>query len=68
MLSHEDHLASIVEASIMEAAKQSAINTNLPSWSQVETALDGISNLAEAKAALKKISRIIYWLAKGKGE
>lgn len=46
------------------AAKQSAITTNIPSWTQVETACDNISNLAEAKAFLKKLSRVVYWLAK----
>jgi hypothetical protein len=48
--------------------RQKAIDDNLPSWSQVETALDNISNLAEAKAALKKIAKVVYWMAKNKGE
>lgn len=48
-------------------AKKEAIDENLPSWSQVETALDNISNLAEAKTALKKIARVVYWLAKNSG-
>lgn len=50
------------------AARNAAINDNLPTWAQVEAALDGISNLTEAKVALKKIARVVYWLAKGKGE
>lgn len=41
------------------------IETNLPSWAQVETYLDGINTLAEARTALKKIARVVYWLAKG---
>lgn len=36
----------------------------LPSWAQVETAVDSISSLAEAKAFLKKLSRVVYWLAR----
>ena len=44
--------------------KAQAIVDNLPSWSQVESDLDAISNLAEAKAALKKLARVVYWLAK----
>lgn len=58
----------LIEIKAMTAARQDAIETNLPSWTQVETALDGISNLAEAKTALKKIARVVYWLAKGRGE
>ena len=50
------------------AAKKKAIDDNLPSWAQVETALDNISNLAEAKAALKKIARVVYLLAKNRGD
>ena len=46
------------------AAKELAINTNLPSWAQVETACENISSLAEAKTFLKKIARVTYWLAK----
>ena len=45
-------------------AQEQAINTNLPTWSAVSNAVDSISNLAEAKAFLKKLSRVVYWLAK----
>lgn len=46
------------------ASKQSAIIANLPSWTQVETACDNISDMAEAKAFLKKLAGVVYWLAK----
>ena len=65
MPTHEEILTEIADRSY---ARYQAIETNLPSWSQVETALDNISTLAEAKAALKKIARVVYWLAKNKGE
>ena len=42
------------------------IDGALPSWSQVETACDNISSLAEAKAFLRKLSRVVYWVAKGR--
>ena len=45
-------------------ARNNDIENALPSWSQVETYLDGLANLAEAKVALKKIARVVYWLAK----
>jgi len=49
------------------AARDAAILEALPSWAQVETACDNISTLAEAKAFLKKLSRVVYWLAKNSG-
>ena len=64
----EEHIRVMQEGAVREAEKYRVINENLPSWSQVETALDNISTLAEAKAALKKIARVVYWLAKNKGE
>ena len=47
-----------------QAAKAQAIIDNLPSWAQVNTAIDNIANLADAKAFIKKLARITYWLAK----
>ena len=37
---------------------------NLPNWLRVSNAVDNISNLAGAKAFLKKLARVVYWLAK----
>jgi hypothetical protein len=51
-----------------QQAKMQAIIDNLPSWSRVSTAVDNISSLAEAKVFIKKLSRIVYWLAKDKEE
>jgi hypothetical protein len=45
-------------------AKETAISANLPTWTQVSTAVDAITNLAEAKVFIKKLSRVVYWLAK----
>lgn len=36
------------------------IDTNLPSYSQVQTAIDNIGNLDEAKVFLKKLAAVIY--------
>jgi hypothetical protein len=52
------------QAALNEAARAAAIIDNLPSWIQVEAAVDAISSLAEAKAFLVKLSRVVYWLAK----
>lgn len=41
-------------------SKAEAISTNLPVWGTVETAIDNIGNIADAKAFLKKLSRSCY--------
>ncbi|MFH1408434.1 MAG: hypothetical protein ABIH34_00865 [Nanoarchaeota archaeon] len=46
------------------AAKAQAFLDNLPSWAQIEAAVDNIGSLADAKAFLKKLARVTYWLAK----
>jgi penicillin V acylase-like amidase (Ntn superfamily) len=65
MPTHEEVLNEIAARN---TARYQEIEDNLPSWSQVETALDNISNLTEAKAALKKIARVVYYLAKNKAD
>ena len=55
---------AIADQKAVQAAKKQAIIDNLPSWAQVETAVDNIANLADAKAFIKKLSRVVYWLAK----
>jgi hypothetical protein len=45
-------------------AMDQAISTNLPSWSAVDGAVTAISNLAEAKTFIRKLARVVYWLAK----
>ena len=45
------------------AAKAQAFLDNLPSWAAVETAVDNIANLVDAKDFIKKLARVLYWLA-----
>lgn len=56
------------KAALTAKQRSQAINDNLPSFSQVETACDNISNLTEAKAYIKKLTRVVYWLAKNKAD
>ncbi len=44
-----------------ETAKAQAIIGNLPSWSQVQTNINNISSMDDAKAFLLKLVRIVYW-------
>lgn len=58
------YLDVLAQEALEQVHKQESIMGNLPSWTQVSTAVDNISNLAEAKKFLKKLSRVVYWLAK----
>lgn len=49
-----------------KAAKIQAMVDNLPSWAQVQNTINNISSLADAKAFLLKLSRVVYWMAKDK--
>lgn len=55
---------AIAAVEAMQAAKAQAIADALPSWARVSDACGNISTLAEAKAYLKKLSRVVYLLAK----
>ena len=48
-----------------QEAKAQAFLDNLPSWAAVSSAVDNIANLADAKAFIKKLARVVYWLARG---
>jgi hypothetical protein len=63
-----DEIAMEAAARAKIDAKLSAIADNLPSWTQVSTTVDNIGNLADAKAYLKKLSRVVYWLARNQAE
>lgn len=50
------------------AAKAQAILDNLPSWAAVDAAVTNIANLADAKAFIRKLARVVYWLAKNQAD
>ena len=50
------------------AQKQQDIIDNLPSWQQISDAIDAATTIAATKAILKKIARVVYWMAKDKAE
>lgn len=61
-------IAAREAAQAAQAAKAKAIVDNLPSWAQVSTAVDNIANLADAKAFIKKLARVVYWIARDKAD
>ena len=54
------------QAVLDAAQKESDIIANLPSWSQVQTAINNISSMADAKAFLLKLARVVYWDVKNR--
>lgn len=49
---------------LADVTRHNDINMNLPSWSQVDTAITNIANLTDTKAIIRKLARVVYWLAK----
>lgn len=46
------------------AAKAQAMIDNLPSWAEIEAAIEAVSSLAGMKVIVKKLARVVYWLAR----
>lgn len=62
---YEAHIAQVAaQAQALAVAKAQALADNLPSWAQVDSAITAIGSLADAKAFLRKLSRVVYLLAK----
>jgi hypothetical protein len=49
-----------------QAAKAQAYVDNLPSWQAVSDAIDAATTIAALKVIVKKMARVVYWLAKDK--
>jgi hypothetical protein len=62
-----EEAARLAEIARQEAREQAMID-NLPSWTEVDAAITAISDLASAKAFIRKHAFVTYWLAKGKAE
>lgn len=50
------------------AQREQAIVDNLPSWQQVSDAIDAATTIAACKVILKKLARVVYWLAKNRND
>ncbi len=55
-------------ATNINSAKLSDLNSALPDWATVETNIRAVASLADAKAILLKLARVVYWLAKNKAD
>lgn len=64
----EQKLAREQAEAELAAAKLQVLQDNFSSWVQVETMVDSISTLAEAKAFLKKLARVNHLFIKEKTE
>lgn len=63
-----DDITPAKQAELEAQQKAQEIADRLPDWSTVENAVNNISSLAEAKAYLLRLSRVVYWDVKGKPE
>lgn len=59
-------MPSEVAATVAQAVKTQAMTDNLPSWQAVSDAIDAATTLAAMKVIVKKMVRVLYWLAIGK--
>jgi hypothetical protein len=59
--------AEQAEAARIEAKAQALID-NLPTWQAVSDAIDAATTIAACKVILKKLARVVYWLAKDKAD
>ena len=60
-----EEIAARTAREAKEAQMAQTMRDNLPTFAQVQTAIDNISNLADAKAFLKKLAAVTYIHIKG---
>jgi hypothetical protein len=53
-------------AIVSREIKNKTINGNLPSWAEVEKGIDNAKTIQDLQKIIKKMARVIYWLAKDK--
>lgn len=66
MFTPEDDIETVNAVKDFEAKRTAILDANIPSWSQVETAIDAIDSWAKLRVVLKKMARAVYWLARSK--
>jgi hypothetical protein len=41
---------------------------NLPSWAEIDAAITSATTITALKVIVRKMARVVYWLAKNRGE
>lgn len=59
-------VAEIAAEEARIAAKAQDIANNLPSWAEISNAIDAATTIAALKIIIKKMARVLYWIAKDK--
>jgi hypothetical protein len=52
----------------LQIQKEQAISDNLPAWVEVEKEISNATTIVALRAIILKLARVIYWLAKNKGD
>ena len=59
-----EELAAIQAYEQLMAQRQQDIADNLPSWSEIDTAITNATTVAALKVIIRRMARVVYWLAK----
>jgi len=59
--------ARVAEENRIQAKAQAVID-NLPSLAEIEAAIEAASSIAALKVIIKKMARVLYWIAKDKAD
>ena len=58
--------ADAEEARLQQKAQE--ILDNLQAWKEIAAAIDGVSTIAGLKVVVKKMARVLYWLARDRAD
>lgn len=50
------------------AAKAQAIIDNLPTWQEIDDAITAATTIAGLKVIIRKMARVLYWIARDKAD
>lgn len=50
------------------AQKLQDIANNLPSWTEIEAAIEAVTSIAGLKVMVKRLARVVYWLARDRAD
>jgi hypothetical protein len=64
----EEHIRMMQEGAAREDGKYRVINENLPSWQEIDDAITNATTIAALKVIIRRMARVVYLMAKNKGE